>query len=65
MSTEQRFMEYVKKMSAYNEALSVLHWDMRTGAPKKGIERRSETVGVLSGELYRLSTSKELDETLR
>lgn len=64
MSTEQRFMEYVKKMSAYNEALSVLHWDMRTGAPKKGIERRSETVGVLSGELYRLSTSKELDETL-
>lgn len=64
MCTEQRFMEYVKKMSAYNEALSVLHWDMRTGAPKKGIERRSETVGVLSGELYRLSTSKELDETL-
>lgn len=65
VSTEQRFMDYVKKMSAYNEALSVLYWDMRTGAPKKGLDRRSETVGVLSGELYRMSTSNELDHMLK
>ena len=39
-------------MSAYSEALSIMYWDMRTGAPKKGIPARSEAVGTLSSELF-------------
>jgi len=65
---EQRitaFREYVKKMVSYNQALSVLHWDMRVKAPRKGMDARSEIIGVLSGEHFKLSTSPELEEFLQ
>lgn len=32
---EKEFQEYVKKISAYNEALALINWDLRTGAPKR------------------------------
>lgn len=58
--TERQFLDYVKKMTAYGEALSLIYWDLRTGAPKKGIEQRSEVIGVLSSELFNMSTSEEM-----
>ena len=58
--TEKQFLDYVKKMTAYGEALSLIYWDLRTGAPKKGIEQRSEVIGVLSSELFNMSTSEEM-----
>lgn len=64
MSVEQSFLDYVKKIGAYEEALGVLYWDMRTGAPKKGIDQRSEVVGVLATDVFNLSTSDELKELL-
>lgn len=57
---EKEFLEYVKKMGAYNEALSLVYWDLRTGAPKKGIEQRSEVIGQLSSEVFNMSTSEEM-----
>lgn len=59
------FREYVRKMVSYNQALSVLHWDMRVKAPRKGMDARSQVIGVLSGEHFRLSTSSELEEHLQ
>lgn len=57
---EKSFLDYVKKMEAYNEALSLIFWDLRTGAPKKGVEQRSEVIGVLSSEVFSMSTSEEM-----
>ncbi len=57
---EKEFLEYVKKMSAYNEALGLIFWDLRTGAPKNGIEQRSEVIGLLSSEVFEMSTSKDM-----
>lgn len=57
---EKDFREYVRKMEAYNEALSLIYWDMRTGSPKKGVEQRSEVIGILSSELFHMSTSEEM-----
>lgn len=57
---EQAFLNYVKKMTAYNEALALIFWDLRTGAPKKGVEQRSEVIGVLSSEVFAMSTSEEM-----
>ncbi|MBP3038946.1 carboxypeptidase M32 [Bacillaceae bacterium Marseille-Q3522] len=57
---EEQFLKLVKKITAYNEATSVIYWDMRTGAPKNGINQRSEVVGMLSEEIFRLSTSEEM-----
>ncbi|RSK29335.1 carboxypeptidase M32 [Bacillus sp. HMF5848] len=53
-------MDYVKKMTSFNEAISLMYWDMRTGAPKKGIEARSDVIGILSQEVFKMSTSEEM-----
>lgn len=62
--TLQRFKELIKKLKAYDEALGVLYWDMRTGAPKKGLKGRSEVVGLLSAERFHLLISSEMGELL-
>ncbi|MEW9698875.1 carboxypeptidase M32 [Paenibacillus sp. SI8] len=56
----EAFKAYVRKMKQYEEAIALIYWDMRTGAPKKGIETRSEVVGELSTEVFRMSTSDEM-----
>ncbi|GAA3406865.1 carboxypeptidase M32 [Paenibacillus hodogayensis] len=56
----QSFRSYVKKMKSYGEALDVMYWDLRTGAPRKGVEARSEVIGELSAEMFRLSISEEM-----
>ena len=62
--TVQQFTDYVKKMQHYEEALNVIYWDMRTGAPKKGLAQRSEVIGTLSASLFDMQTSDELGELL-
>ncbi len=62
---EQSFITLVKKMSSYGEALSLMFWDLRTGAPKKGVEQRSETIGTLSSEVFNMSVSDEMGEYLQ
>lgn len=57
---EKEFLDYVKKMAAYNEALGLVYWDLRTGAPKQGVEQRSEVIGLLSSEVFKMSTSEEM-----
>ena len=57
---EKEFLDYVKKMTAYHEALGVIYWDLRTGAPKQGVEQRSEVIGMLSSEVFKMSTSEEM-----
>ena len=64
MNTEEKFYALLKKMSAYSEAVSVMYWDMRTGAPKKGISARSEAVGTLSTEVFNMSVSVEMEQLL-
>lgn len=62
---KEAFIDYVKKMQNYSEALSVIYWDMRTGAPKKGLPQRAEVIGTLSAELFALQTSEELGHLLQ
>lgn len=57
---ENEFLQYVKKMSAYQEALSLIFWDLRTGAPKKGADQRSEIIGLLSTEVFNMSVSEKM-----
>nr|WP_188528774.1 carboxypeptidase M32 [Paenibacillus abyssi] len=60
----QQFRELDRKIKSYGEALGVLYWDLRTGAPRKGMESRSEAIGILSSEMFRLTTSDEMGELL-
>jgi carboxypeptidase Taq len=57
---EKQFLEFVKKMTCYNEAIHLMYWDLRTGAPKNAVEQRSEVIGMLSSEVFKMSTSEEM-----
>ncbi|MFC5467669.1 carboxypeptidase M32 [Cohnella suwonensis] len=60
----ERFRELTGKIKQFEEILGLVYWDMRTGAPRKGIELRSQAVGALSSETFKLSTSEEMGELL-
>lgn len=60
----QSFRSYVKKMKSYGEALDVMYWDLRTGAPRKGMEARSEVIGELSSDMFKMSVSDEMGSYL-
>ena len=47
------------KMSAYYHAMSLIHYDGATTAPKGTAQNRAQTLGVLSEETYKLSTGDE------
>lgn len=44
---------------AYNHAIGMLNYDGDTIAPKKSAIPRGKTMGILSGEAYKLSTGKD------
>ncbi|ANA82165.1 Carboxypeptidase Taq [Paenibacillus vortex V453] len=60
----EQFDRLVRKIMSYYEAIGLLHWDLRTGAPRKGTEIRSETIGVLSTEAFKLQISEEMGQLL-
>ncbi|WP_077616776.1 carboxypeptidase M32 [Caenibacillus caldisaponilyticus] len=61
---EKGFFNLIKTMKNYEEAIGVLGWDLRTGAPKKGAEQRSEVIGTLAQHVFNLSTSDEMKHYL-
>ncbi|MGM8216408.1 carboxypeptidase M32 [Bacillaceae bacterium W0354] len=59
---EQEFLEYYKQLESYGEAIKLMAWDLRTKAPKKGVNRRSETLALLSQKTHELQTSDQMKE---
>jgi len=62
MSAKKQFREMIKKMKAYQYALTLIGWDSNTEAPRNAFKRRSEMSGYLSKELFALQTSKEYQD---
>lgn len=58
--TVDAFKDYMKKMTSYGEALGLMAWDLRTYIPKKGMEQRSEVIGLLSETIHEMQTSEEM-----
>ncbi|WZY00687.1 carboxypeptidase M32 [Bacillus sp. FSL W7-1360] len=58
--TEQDFLAFVKRIEDYEQAVSLLAWDARTGMPKKGVSQRAEVYGTLSTAVFEMATSKEM-----
>lgn len=58
------FRAYMRKIAYYQHASGVLHWDARTTVPPKGVDQRSEVLGFLETEIYRLTVAPEMDRFL-
>lgn len=54
----------ISKIGKFSRALEVLHWDSQTYMPRKAAEQRAEIIENLSGEIFKLKTSKNLGELI-
>lgn len=63
-NAREDLMKLQSKMSAYRHAISLIFYDEATVAPKKTAENRGHALGVLSEELYILTTGEETIKTL-
>lgn len=57
----EQFKKYITELEYLKNAIEILYWDMRVGIPVKAVERRSEMLGYLSGELYKKQTSEVME----
>lgn len=64
MELLKKFREQTKKMAAYNYVMNVVGWDSNTEAPRNAFGRRAEMMGIISGEQFKLATSKEFQEVV-
>lgn len=58
------FRGLLQKIQSYHEAVALMNWDLRTGAPRKGAETRAKSIGLLSTEAFKMETSPEMGEYL-
>ena len=67
MSTqiEKEFLEYIQTMDAYREASALIGWDLRTGAPKKTIDKRSQVISILSKVHFEMATGEKMEKYLK
>lgn len=53
-----------KKIAHFEEATRILNWDVKTGAPKDGLNQRADVIATLSKEAYKIATSDEMGKLL-
>lgn len=63
-NSETEFKALLKKMNHYEQAISLMAWDSRTGAPKKSVNQRAEVISTLSSEHFALSVSDEMKHAI-
>ncbi len=62
--TLKKFKEYYKRMKQYEQAGTMLAWDMQTASPKDSVDSKIESLGFFSTEKFKLSTSEEYGQIL-
>ncbi len=63
-STFEKLMERTKEILILATARATIYWDMETMMPPKGVELRSQQLGMLSKILHRMSTDPEIEKIL-
>jgi len=63
--SHQKLMEKAKSITILLSATSILHWDMETKMPPKGIKQRSEQLAMLSKIAHRMITDPEIGSLLK
>lgn len=64
MEITKQWREHFKQLRAFDEAISLLYWDMRTQMPEQSAPLRAETIGYLSTEAFKRQTSDSFAELL-
>ena len=59
MEAYEKLLSKQKEIALLNSAESIVGWDLETYMPPKGINLRSEQLGLLSSLIHRMGTSPE------
>ena len=54
--------KYNQRISELNKLSSLSYWDMKMSMPPKAIEQRANTLGFLSGEIFKMVTDDKVKE---
>ena len=63
-TTLEKFKNYLDEIQQYFHVNTLLYWDMRTIAPKLGLEANSDAIAYFSTKEFALKTSKKLGKML-
>ncbi len=63
-SDYEKLTTLTKEIITLHTATSIIYWDMETKMPPKGVNLRSQQLGVLSQVIHRLSTKPEIGTLL-
>ncbi|WP_405101897.1 carboxypeptidase M32 [Oceanobacillus sp. FSL H7-0719] len=61
-AVEKEFLEYLHEIDAFRELITLAHWDLRTKIPVKGVETRSQAIGILSAKVHQMQTSDRMKQ---
>lgn len=64
MNTLQQWHDHFDALGAYEEAVALLYWDMRTYMPEQSAANRSKSLGFLSTESFRRRTGTQYQSLL-
>lgn len=60
----EKLMEHSKELAIVNSAGAILHWDMETKMPPRGVELKSQQLAFLQKTAHQLLTSSESGKIL-
>ena len=63
-SNYQKLLEKTQEMTTLGTATAILHWDMETKMPPKGINMRSQQLAMLSKIGHKMSTDPKIGQLL-
>ncbi|RFP41133.1 hypothetical protein DDJ69_31090, partial [Klebsiella oxytoca] len=61
----QILQDKLSQKKKYNHAISLMHWDLETQAPKNSINTTSEVIGFFSEKIYEITNSEEITSSLK
>ena len=61
----QNLQQTLSAKKKYNHAISMMHWDLETEAPKNSVDTTSEVIGFFSEKTYELTNSESFIESLK
>jgi len=64
LSKYQLLMEKIKNIIIFQSAVGILHWDMETKMPPKGIRLRSQQMALLSQIGHKMMTDPEIGKLI-
>ncbi|WP_114570800.1 carboxypeptidase M32 [Exiguobacterium flavidum] len=65
MDTLKQWKTHFESLNAYQEAVALLYWDMRTHMPEQSAGNRSKSIGFLSTESFRRKTDATYRDLLK